>query len=69
METNKDPADRMVHAAADISDRPAKISRQMSRTTSLPDSSIPIKKLIYALLAISLGTVIECESYVSKSLR
>jgi hypothetical protein len=66
METNKDPADRTtVHAAAEIKDPPGKISRQMSRTTSLPDASIPVKKLIYALLAISLGTVIECESDLS----
>lgn len=28
-------------------------------STSIPDSSIPLKKLVYALLAISLGTVIE----------
>lgn len=42
--------------------------KQLTRSmtgTSLPDASIPIKKLVYALLAISLGTVIECEWLVS----
>lgn len=44
--------------------------KQLTRSmtgTSLPDASIPIKKLIYALLAISLGTVIECESLVARA--
>jgi hypothetical protein len=31
----------------------------MSGVSQLPDSSIPLKKLIKALLAISFGTVIE----------
>lgn len=57
MDTNKDTA--AVHH--DFKEPPGKISRQISRTTSLPDSSIPVKKLIYALLAISFGTIIECE--------
>lgn len=42
---------------ADIQDpvKPSKLSRSMT-STSIPDSSIPLKKLIHALLAISLGT-------------
>lgn len=43
-----------------------KLARSMT-STSIPDSSIPVKKLIYALLAISLGTVIECEFSARRS--
>jgi len=47
-----------------------KVSKKLARSmtsTSIPDSSIPVKKLIYALLAISLGTVIECEFTARRS--
>jgi hypothetical protein len=49
--------DAAVVGAADIQDpvKPSKLSRSMT-STSIPDSSIPLKKLIHALLAISLGT-------------
>lgn len=30
-----------------------------------PDRGVPLKKLLYALLAISLGTVVECKSRLS----
>lgn len=49
--------DAAVVGAVDIQDpvKPSKLSRSMT-STSIPDSSIPLKKLIHALLAISLGT-------------
>jgi hypothetical protein len=46
-----------------------KLTKQLSRSmtgTSLPDASIPVKKLVYALLAISLGTVIEWFDFSGK---
>lgn len=52
--------DAVAVGVPDIPDpvKPSKLMRSTT-STSLPDSSIPLKKLIYALTAISLGTIIE----------
>lgn len=52
--------DAVAVSIKDIQDAPPskKLNRSMT-STSIPDASIPVKKLMYALLAISMGTVIE----------
>jgi hypothetical protein len=52
--------DAVAVSIKDIQDAPSpkKLNRSMT-STSIPDASLPVKKLMYALLAISMGTVIE----------
>jgi hypothetical protein len=46
-----------------VLDKPQRLRSELSVASSLPpDGSIPFKKLMHALLAISFGTIIECES-------
>lgn len=59
-------AQQDLSAAPVIASSPSKLKRSMTTSTSLPDASIPVKKLIYALLAISLGTVIEWFDFTSE---